>query len=124
MVMTCNTLGSSDNDGGTWRRIKVVEFGSKFVEDPNEFEMDPDLNEKFERWKRPFMVMLIRRYVADKGKKVIEPIQVSAITQRYREEQDHLAAFVKENFQIAEVVRSASRTSTPSTKTGARTWPR
>jgi hypothetical protein len=81
--------------------------------------MDPDLNEKFERWKRPFMVMLIRRYVADKGKKVIEPIQVSAITQRYREEQDHLAAFVKENFQIAEVVRSASRTSTPSTKTGA-----
>jgi hypothetical protein len=36
------------------------------------------------------MVMLIRRYVADKGKKVIEPIQVSAITQRYREEQDHL----------------------------------
>jgi hypothetical protein len=25
------------------------------------------------------MVMLIRRYVADKGKKVIEPIQVSAI---------------------------------------------
>jgi hypothetical protein len=65
------------------------------------------------------MVMLIRRYVADKGKKVIEPIQVSAITQRYREEQDHLAAFVKENFQIAGVVRSASRTSTPSTKTGA-----
>jgi hypothetical protein len=54
------------------------------------------------------MVMLIRRYVADKGKKVIEPIQVSAITQRYREEQDHLAAFVKENFQIAGVVRSAS----------------
>jgi ribosomal protein S15P/S13E len=41
------------------------------------------------------MVMLIRRYVADKGKKVIEPIQVSAITQRYREEQDHLAAFAR-----------------------------
>jgi P4 family phage/plasmid primase-like protien len=106
MVMTCNTLPEvPDNDGGTWRRIKVVEFGSKFVAEPqapNEFEMDPDLNEKFERWKRPFMVMLIRRYVADKGKKVIEPIQVSAITQRYREEQDHLAAFVKENFQIAE----------------------
>jgi hypothetical protein len=41
---------------------------SKFVAEPqapNEFEMDPILNEKFERWK-PFMVMLIRRYVADK----------------------------------------------------------
>jgi P4 family phage/plasmid primase-like protien len=106
MVMTCNTLPEvPDNDGGTWRRIKVIEFGSKFVSEPkapNEFEMDPDLNVKFDRWKRPFMIMLIRRYIADKGKKVVEPLQVSAITQRYREEQDHLAAFVKENFQKAE----------------------
>jgi hypothetical protein len=33
-----------DNDGGTWRRIRVIEFGSKFVTEPtkpNEFEMDP-----------------------------------------------------------------------------------
>lgn len=106
MVMTCNTLPEvPDNDGGTWRRIKVVEFGSKFVAEPkakNEFEMDPELNAKFKRWKRPFMIMLIKQYVQDKGQKVIEPAQVSAITQRYREEQDHLAAFVKETFQRAE----------------------
>jgi putative DNA primase/helicase len=105
MVMTCNTLPkfrqrrrnvASNQGSGVWFQVR------RRTPSTNEFEMDPDLNEKFERWKRPFMVMLIRRYVADKGKKVIEPIQVSAITQRYREEQDHLAAFVKENFQIAE----------------------
>jgi P4 family phage/plasmid primase-like protien len=105
MVMTCNTLPAvPDNDGGTWRRIKVVEFSSKFVAEPsapNEFEMDPELNAKFRRWKRPFMMNLVARFIADRGVKVVEPAQVSAITQRYREEQDILAAFVKESFQEA-----------------------
>jgi hypothetical protein len=42
MVLTCNTLPAvPDNDGGTWRRIRVIQFDSKFVSEPtktNEFE--------------------------------------------------------------------------------------
>jgi hypothetical protein len=46
--MTCNTLPAvPDNDGGTWRRIRVIELGpSSSPSRPslNEFEMDPNLN--------------------------------------------------------------------------------
>jgi P4 family phage/plasmid primase-like protien len=100
MVMTCNTLPEvPDNDGGTWRRIRVVEFGSRFVSTPtkkNEFQMDPTIVKKMERWKQPFMSMLIERHRADRGKKLVEPPQVLAMTARYRHEQDSLSCFVSE----------------------------
>jgi P4 family phage/plasmid primase-like protien len=103
MVMTCNTLPAvPDNDGGTWRRIRVIEFGSKFVTEPtkpNEFEMDSDLNAKFKRWRRPFIMMLTKRCVADRGKKLVEPPEVLAVTERYRAEQDTLTAFIVEHLQ-------------------------
>jgi hypothetical protein len=101
MVMTCNTLPAvPDNDGGTWRRIRVIEFGSKFVTEPtkpNEFEMDPDLNAKFKRWRRPFIMMLTKRCVADQGK-LVEPLRCSpsrSATVRTR----HLTAFIVEHLQ-------------------------
>lgn len=106
MVMTCNTLPAvPSDDSGTWRRIRVIEFGSKFVLEPtkpNEFEMDPELGAKFKRWRRPFIMMLTRRCVADTGVKLVEPPEVMAVTDRYRAEQDMLSAFVTENLQREE----------------------
>jgi len=49
MIMTCNELPEvPSDDGGTWRRIRVVDFSSKFKEDPDpnnpkEFMMDTEL---------------------------------------------------------------------------------
>jgi P4 family phage/plasmid primase-like protien len=113
MVLTCNTLPAvPDNDGGTWRRIRVIQFDSKFVSEPtktNEFEMDPDLNAKFQRWKRPFMMMLVKRCVEDQGKKLVEPPEVLAVTEKYRAEQDMLSAFIAEHLQRNESGRLAVR---------------
>ena len=49
----------NSNDEGTWRRIRVVDFRSKFTEnpvydDPDEpfqFEVDKRLQDKFHNWK-------------------------------------------------------------------------
>jgi hypothetical protein len=58
---------------------KVIEFGSKFVSELIERIRDGSgfEREKFDRWKRPF-VMCSSAHIADKGKKVVEPLQVSA----------------------------------------------
>jgi phage/plasmid-associated DNA primase len=47
------------------RRIRVIEFTSKFVENPkeaNEFPVDLELSSKFESWREHFLSMLINKY--------------------------------------------------------------
>ena len=63
MILTCNELPEvPSDDGGTWRRIRVIEFTSKFCENPvkpNEFAMDLELSDKFDRWAESFISMFI-----------------------------------------------------------------
>ena len=53
------------DDEGTWRRIRIFNHNSKFVENlsknpkPNEFLMDNELSEKFETIAGYFISMLI-----------------------------------------------------------------
>ena len=98
LFLLCNHLPSvPSDDGGTWRRIRVVEFGSKFVDKPtreNEFPIDPELTQKLDGWKEHFMAMLIdyhRRYAFTK---VEEPEAVVACTRDYQRNNDHMADFV------------------------------
>jgi hypothetical protein len=70
-MVTCNTLPAvPDNDGGTWRRIRVIEFGSvrHRAHQAQRVRDGPDLNAKFKRWRRPFIMMLTKRCVADQQK--------------------------------------------------------
>jgi P4 family phage/plasmid primase-like protien len=98
LFLLCNHLPSvPSDDGGTWRRIRVVEFGSKFVQHPtreNEFPMDTELPQKLEGWREHFMAMLIeyrRRFVHTK---LEEPEAVLACTREYQRNNDHMADFV------------------------------
>jgi P4 family phage/plasmid primase-like protien len=103
-IMTCNTLPAvPDNDGGTWRRIKVVEFGSKFTskpdpDDPTHFPIDLHLNKKFDGWKHAFMCMLLDLYKEERHNPVDEPYEVNRASEEYRAEQDSYAQFVLESF--------------------------
>ena len=49
MIISCNVLPDIvSDDGGTWRRIKVVEYTERFVDNPkksNEHKKDPKLKE-------------------------------------------------------------------------------
>ena len=71
IFMSCNRLPPVHSmDGGTWRRIRVIPFDSRFV-DPNEFPVDeeshvyprdPMLDEKLVSWRVPFFSLLVHLY--------------------------------------------------------------
>lgn len=109
LFLLCNNLPNvPSDDGGTWRRIRVVEFGSKFCENPNpdkfnEFPMDPDLMQKLDGWREHFMAILIRYYkwYVDE-RKLIEPDAVMQCTRDYQKTNDHMADFVDSRIEAVE----------------------
>ena len=68
LFMMCNKLPPvTSMDRGTWRRIRVVEFISRFCDEPNpkkpyEFHIDRELPNKLEDCREVFMYMLIQIY--------------------------------------------------------------
>jgi len=102
MILTCNNLPNvPSDDGGTWRRIRVVEFTSKFVENPNpadpcEFKMDTGIQHRFEEWKEHFMAMLIKKYETYTQEGIIEPDEVMKCTKEYQQNNDNFSEFLSQ----------------------------
>jgi P4 family phage/plasmid primase-like protien len=100
MVLTCNHLPSvPPEDGGTWRRIRLVEFSSHFCDkpnpdNPNEFQIDRDLAFKFEDWKESFMSILIMYFKKYKQFGISEPDEVLQCTKNYQRTNDTLGEFM------------------------------
>jgi P4 family phage/plasmid primase-like protien len=101
MILTCNHLPVvPSDDGGTWRRIRVVKFESRFCDNPdpnkpNEFPIDTDLPTRFDEWKEPFMSMLIDVYkVMVTSPKIREPEEVLECTREYQRRNDIIADFL------------------------------
>jgi P4 family phage/plasmid primase-like protien len=98
-VCTNNLFNINSDDDGTWRRIRVCDFLSKFKEVPNpreespyEYKIDKKVNEKFNDWKEIFMWMLVQRAFKTNGI-VKECDMVMAKSNKYRNSQDHIAEF-------------------------------
>lgn len=98
MLLLCNHLPHvPSDDGGTWRRIRVVEFTSKFVDtpsEPNEFPIDVELPKKMETWPPHFIALLIEYYKLYKEEGIQEPEEVVSCTREYKRNNDHLADFI------------------------------
>jgi P4 family phage/plasmid primase-like protien len=92
MVMCCNQLPIvSSIDGGTWRRIRVIEFNSKFCENPtksNEFKIDTQLKGKMTKWKPYLMSILLNYYESVKEHGISEPAEVKIASNNYKLEND------------------------------------
>lgn len=101
MILTCNHLPEVPaTDEGTWRRIRVVEFKSKFTDRPdptksNHFPIDGDLPNKMETWKETFMSMLIERYKRYRANGLSEPQEVLQCTMEYQKNNDFIQDFVE-----------------------------
>ena len=58
LVLLCNALPDvPPDDEGCWRRMEVVEFKNRFVENPvaeNEYPRDYQLSAKLKEWKGVF----------------------------------------------------------------------
>lgn len=108
VVCTNELLDVKSNDDGTWRRIRVCEFESKFLDKPysdedrhprscfpHQFMKDKSLDKKFETWAPVLMSLLVARAHIHKGR--VEDCQaVLASSDKYRENQDYLVQFVKD----------------------------
>lgn len=100
VVCTNNLFVIVSNDDGTWRRIRLCNFVSKFIENPSEdekkfeFQIDYDIDQKFNEWKEVFMAMLVNIASRTQGK-VMDCDIVMEASKSYRRDQDYLMQFVK-----------------------------
>ena len=106
LFMSCNDLPKiPTTDGGTWRRIRVHEFKSKFVSTepsgPNEFYADPSLPQEIENLAEAFMSVLLHYY--DKLKlnnwKFEIPEEVLAYTKEYKKDNDLIQDFIEDSIE-------------------------
>jgi len=90
-------------DHGTWRRIRVVDFESKFTdnpiagdpESPYQFLKDPRINEKFPVWREVFMAMLVD--IAFKTDGLVKDCpRVLSASNSYKEKNDYVAEFIRD----------------------------
>ena len=105
VFMCCNVLPQvSDNDDGTWRRIRVVEFISSFVDEPNknikfQYKIDTNLGDKINvdgPWVEPFIYLVLEYYKKYKKNGMKEPAAVKKCTQEYKSESDLFSQFISE----------------------------
>ncbi len=101
LSLLCNDVPHfPPKDTGVWRRVEIVEFESKFVdnpnpENPNEFPIDKKVTEKIQQWKELFMAYLIDVYYAQykvTGMKV--PEEVLKFTIEYQKMFDMYSEFI------------------------------
>ena len=105
LLLTCNDLPTiPSNDGGTWRRLRVLPFKSKFVDnpdpnDPLQFKKDPHLCEKLKKnnIKEALMSILIHYYNTKyKVHGLHEPDEVTKYTHEYQKVSDQYSDFIDE----------------------------
>ncbi len=111
LFMMCNKLPPIYSmDGGTWRRIRVVPFESKFVtaEDPdyldkkpNVYLRDPELDNKLMLWREVFLSWLVEIYETEYIPNGLEPVPdiVKKAASEYKENYDVYAKFRNERIR-------------------------
>ncbi len=107
LLLACNHLPNiPSDDGGTWRRIRVIDFAIKFTLNPqnqNERKSDPKLREKMKKWHQAFMWILINKYypiyVENEGMDNLEPERVKSATDKYKADSNIIMEFFNEELE-------------------------
>jgi P4 family phage/plasmid primase-like protien len=101
--LACNDKPKiNTTDGGTWRRLVVINFISKFVPNPNgpnEYPLDESIQYSVNsnEWATTFLAYLIHLLKEGKGlRKLQAPAKVLEYTSEYRNENDGIAKFITE----------------------------
>jgi P4 family phage/plasmid primase-like protien len=105
--LACNEKPKiNTQDGGTWRRLVVINFLSKFVSDPrlpNEKPIDESIVQKSQskEWAEAFLSYLVFLYTKGKGfRKLTPPEKVMEYTSEYKEDSDVIAKFLHEKIHV------------------------
>jgi P4 family phage/plasmid primase-like protien len=113
VVCTNELFEDMSTDDGTWRRIRICDYMSKFLEKPYEdekfpkneypyqYKLDKDIDKKFKDWAPVFMSYLVKLACELQGN-VRDCRMVLASSDKYRNNQDYLADFAKDKLRIKE----------------------
>jgi len=113
VVCTNELFEDMSTDDGTWRRIRIDDFMSKFLEKPYEdekwprseypyqYKLDKDVDKKFDSWAPVFTAYLVKMAYELQGD-VKDCRMVLASSDKYRNNQDYLADFAKDKLRIKE----------------------
>jgi len=103
VVCTNNLFDIESNDDGTWRRIRKVDFVSKFIDEGEEhtdetpyiYTKDKSLKDKLPLLAPVFASMLVKRAFETEGI-VADSEYVMNSSNKYRKCQDHISKFISE----------------------------
>jgi P4 family phage/plasmid primase-like protien len=105
LFLACNELPEiKGEDTALWRRIRVIDFPSRFVDEPkesNEYKIDRTLPSRMREditWRQTFMKILLSYY----NKHVLEPFEVQVKTNEYRQENNDFYNWLIENIEYSE----------------------
>ena len=110
LVVCTNVLFDiKSNDDGTWRRIRLCPYKSKFCEEPKtddpeepyQFLIDKNLDVKIKLWVNVFMAMLVKKAFETDGR-VKTCAAVTASSNKYRNTQDYLSEFLRDKIRPAD----------------------
>ena len=103
--MACNELPEiKGEDTAIWRLIRVIDFPSRFIDEPNgnnEYKIDRTLPSRMREditWRQTFVNILLDYY----NKTVPEPKEVQLKTNEYRQENNDFYNWLEENVEYKE----------------------
>jgi len=98
LFLLCNDLPEvPPYDNGVWRRMEVIHFSSRFVDNPkesNEFKKDGKLSQKIKHWGEAFMGILIEYHKKYKKYGIKIPDKIKEFTSDYKESSDEQKQFI------------------------------
>jgi phage/plasmid-associated DNA primase len=127
--LACNDKPKiNTTDGGTWRRMVVINFTSKFVSNPsakNEYPLDESIqylvNSK--EWATPFLSYLVHILKDGNGhRKLLAPAKVLEYTSEYRNDNDGIAKFVSEKISTLKEGDEIIQVSTTTLRRAFKNW--
>jgi P4 family phage/plasmid primase-like protien len=103
VVCTNELFEVKSNDDGTWRRMKLIDFISKFISEgetyrdttTHVFPKDKSLKEKLPAWAPVFISMLVKIACETNGE-VKDCLEVISASNKYRQGQDAIAGFIND----------------------------
>jgi P4 family phage/plasmid primase-like protien len=119
LVVCTNALFEiKSNDDGTWRRMKLVDFVSKFISEgethtddtQHVFLKDKSLKEKLPKW-APVFISLLVKIVCETDGEVIDCPEVVAASNKYRQSQDAISGFIMDKLIQVDNPYGVSQTS-------------
>ena len=116
MLLMCNDLPLiPGNDDGTWRRLEVVPFQSRFVEgkevdeSKHRYQIDKELKKKLPFWKIPFLMKLLQEWKEYDTNGIDIPEAVRSQTKSYRNDNDVVGQWIDQCCEIADYVIGSNK---------------